>query len=212
MVWKHIRDTFTDPSTWREVTKDLIKDAIKWLVRAIVVVVLGLWLGSKLDPTIALAWAKVTGAFGPVWQALWKPLGIPRVIALAALVAAVAPPLLRWWRLWRERKEPRKVVVEFVQAAPPAPSPTPPVSVFDLTEEQQRLLTKLWRIYDKSIDLNLLQSQFDMTYGAMERLVESVEAYGLVETIPGMYQRKSVVLTKKGRDLVHDSGLDLVES
>ena len=35
--------------------------------------------------------------------------------------------------------------------------------------------------------------------------LESVEAYGLVSIIPG----RSIKLTKKGRDFVHENGLDV---
>jgi hypothetical protein len=202
MTWKHLKETLQDPSVWRDIYKDLVKDVIKYVFKGAFWLSVGFWLGSKLDPTIALAWDKVTGAFGPAWQALWKPLGVPRLIALAVLVAAVAPPLLRWWRSWREGKEPHGVVVKFV---PPPPAPPPlSVSVFDLDEKQQKLLTMLWRIYPQSIELRVLLHNFELTYPALERLVESVEKYELV-TITQF--PTEVVLTKRGRDFCHESGL-----
>jgi hypothetical protein len=204
MTWKHFNETLRDPSVWRDVYKDLIKDVIKYVLRGLFWLTVSFWLGSKLDPRIALAWEKVTGAFGPAWQALWRPLGVPRVIAATAFVVAVALPLLRWWRAWAHRKTPPTVVVRFVESA----DPPPPLTGDDLNGHQKTLLIMLWRIYPNSIALRSLLQNFEMTYPFIERLVESVERHGLVEIIPGYHEPKSVRLTHpRGRDFCHDNGL-----
>jgi DNA-binding MarR family transcriptional regulator len=77
----------------------------------------------------------------------------------------------------------------------------------DLTDQQRQLLIMLWRLYPKHIGLRTLLQNFQLTYPALERLVESVEKHGLVEIVPGLYHAKSVFMTKVGRDFCHDNGL-----
>jgi hypothetical protein len=207
MVLKHIRETLADPNTWRDVTKDLVKDAIKWTVRGVVLIAVGLWLGSKLDPTLAALWAKLTGAFGPPWQSLWKPLGVPRVLVGIALLYAL-------WRVvewWRHRATPVDVpaVVQVVQPAPvmEAPVVEEPPQVGELDERQTRALRILYDNYPGFIALGQLAGMVGYSYGRGEQLAEGLQRMQLAKVSKNPWHGTQVQLTERGRDLCIERGL-----
>lgn len=123
-------------------------------------------------------------------------LGIPRIITLLLFALLVA-------LLWDRFKAYRRVQLT---ATPQKVTPKP-LTGDDLTEQQRQLLIFLWRRYPNHTDLHALVQIFELTYPALERLVESVEEHGLVEITSRLYQAKSVFMTKAGRDFCHDNGL-----
>jgi hypothetical protein len=199
--WTHLRETLRDPSVWRDVYKNLLTDGIKYVLGLTVT----FWLGSKLNPNIAAAWDAVTGAFGPVWQGLWRPVGVPLLIVAITLVL-VAMRLLHWWRA---RNEPDRIRVVVEPAQPPAPEQPPP-PVGDLDERQKLALMFLYSGYPGSVAMRRLADQTRMSYGAFEQLAQGFERLRLVKIFANPYEGAEIVLTQPGRDLCIERGFDII--
>ena len=174
MFWKHLKEKLRDPATWADLSVGLIKDAIKWAFRGAFLLLLGIWLGSKINPDAAKAW-RASPAPSACRQALWTPLGVPRLIVAITLVFAVLVPAVRWCRAWWQRRKPRTIVVKFVE---PAPRPKP-LMLDDLNEGQRRLLTMLIRLYPSATELRHVSEVFKIQYSVAERLCESLEKLNL---------------------------------
>jgi len=173
--------------------------------------VFSLVVGTFLHDKLAELWhwsvdgltsQQALAAYLAAWHWLWAPLGVPHV-AVGIVLALLA--LL----FYRTVQAPRH------HTQPPPQDPLPPpqaLTAGDLSEKQRLLLIMLWRIYPQPIELRALEQHFELTYPALERLVESLETHGLV-SITAAYNHAVhsrgalVVLNKRGRDFCHEQGL-----
>jgi len=207
MTWTHLKETLRDPSVWRDIYKDLIKDGIKYVLKGAFWLTVAFWLGSKADPRIAQIWDNVTGAFGPAWQALWKPVDVPRIIVVTAFVLAMLVPTLRWWGAHRLRKKIPAEPASVVQAVPAVPDepelpPLPP-----LDDRQTRALRLLYNEYPGSMALRQLAGAIGYSYGKAEQFAQWLERVRVARVVKNPYHGTQVVLTERGRDLCIERGI-----
>jgi hypothetical protein len=150
--------------------------------------------------TRAGVWARVTAAVGSGFAGLLAPVLVPRALVWLVLALLAVAALLSFGRARRKPVHP-----------PPMQNPISVTPKFrDLNEDQQKFLEVLLRVYPRGMDLRNILANFLVTYPAGEILAESLETLGLVDISPVYQGAKSILLTKQGRDVCYEAGLDLV--
>jgi DNA-binding MarR family transcriptional regulator len=69
-------------------------------------------------------------------------------------------------------------------------------------------LKMLIRSHPKAVEIQPIASRLGISYAAAEKLIDEMESMGMVDVLHGWYGPNSVILTKGGRDLCVDHGMD----
>jgi hypothetical protein len=189
-----------------------------------VVVVTGLvvWIWTKYDPRAAIAaWTAVKSATAATWAWLTVLVAVPRwLVWLVALplVVYIGRAINRGARdvldQRRRRSQSQNTIQQVIDGAKStirhelvATKSSDPAPAFLV-----KLLGLLADVYPNPMEIGAVSVGLSLTYIVAEKLVEEVEAAGLVTILLGSYtySPKSVLLTTKGRDYYLEHNLDLV--
>lgn len=184
--------------------KDIRNGVIVGLILGIPTFVVWLWSKSNFTYDFLPSWVQPKSALVTAWRAtgywLASPVDISHAKMLLVILVTAAGWTLAIYILIRLIREQAKAARErFAQQ----------VRSLGLGDAAPvRLLRMVCKEHPKFVELPLVASTLSLSYPAAEKLVEDMQAAGVIEIALGFGGPKSVYLTKDGRDYCLQHGLD----